>query len=88
MELKFSQAEKDIFAPLLETCSDELSNNSCNDYPIQITEENRQAVEDLIDAIGMDQDHCDSMMEQVAEGKVYFQDWMILDYLKKKILMA
>lgn len=88
MKLKFTAGEKDIFAPLLQTCEDALDNNSCNDYPIPVTDENREAVIALIDGIAMDEDHRENMMEQLAEGEVCFQDAMVLSYLREQILKS
>jgi len=88
MNLSFSDLEKDIFVKLLEQASDELSNNGCNDYPIQVTDENREELREFIIAFSEDKEHEEHLLRQLNGKEVYFQDWMILDYLKREILVS
>lgn len=88
MELKFNDTEKDIFATLLEQASNELSNNSCNDYPVLVTEKNREELREFIIAFAEDKDHEEHLLSQLNKKHVYFLDWMILSYLKREILVA
>ena len=89
MRLKFSEGEKDIFGKLLETCSDELGNNGCNDYTVPVTDENRESLIKMINEMTEgDESLREKLLEDVEDGEVYFQDWMVLDFLKDKILQS
>jgi hypothetical protein len=84
----FSEAEKAIFGELLEQVSQELSNNSCNDVPVNVTEGNKADLVALIEEYAQDEDDKESLLESLEEGKVYFSDWMLIDYLRGQILKA
>ena len=77
--------EKELLGPLLESAAEELQRNSCNDYPITVTPENRKSLIRFIKKVGEDEDNTDHLLKQVDGGTVYFLDWMVLDYFKKKL---
>lgn len=80
----FTEVEKLIFGELLEQVEQELSNNGCNDFPVVVTQDNKN---DLIELIGQysDDDEKESLLESVDDGKVYFNDWMLISYLRHRI---
>ena len=86
MKFTLNETEKDIFGQLLETCADELSNNGCNDYPVPVTDENREEMLAFIDEVAEDEDQRASFRRQADSGEVYFLDWMLVSFLKSKIL--
>jgi len=88
MNLSFNDTEKAIFAKLLEQASDELSNNSCNDFPVKVTDKNREELREFIIAFAEDEEHEEHLLSQLNGKEVYFQDWMILSYLKREILVS
>ena len=74
-----------IFAEVVGAARDEMSNNGCNDYPVKVNDENREDVRALCVEYAQDDDELESLLEQLGEGKVYFQDWCILDMLINRL---
>lgn len=88
MDLRFNETEKAIFAKLLEQASDEMSNNGCNDFPVKVTDKNREELREFILTFSEDVEHEEHLLSQLNGKEVYFQDWMLLSYLKREILVA
>ena len=87
MALKFNEFEKDIFGTLLEQAVDAMSNNSCNDYPVHVTEENQEDLIAFINDMDQDDDYKVHLLERAVIGKdVYFNDWMLMSFLRRKII--
>ena len=80
--------EKDVFGSVLEQAGDELSNNGCNDAPVPCTAENQIELIQLINDYAEDEDHRDHLLKSAVPGKqVYFQDWMLIKLLMRKLGM-
>lgn len=85
----FTQIEKDIFNLVLEQVENELSNNVCNDFPVKVTDANREVLRALI--MDMDEDDEDDeddkehLLSQLNKKQVYFMDWQLVAYVRKKI---
>lgn len=75
----------EIFAKVVEQASEEMSNNGCNDFPVAVTDENRNAVRALCVEVAQDDEHLESLLRQIGEGKVWFEDWMVLDALVARL---
>lgn len=74
-----------IFATAVNQASEEMSNNSCNDFPVVVTPENAAQLRDFCEEYAQDDDHFGSLMRQLDQGKIWFEDWMILDLLVEKL---
>lgn len=86
----FTEFEKEAYQEVLEDAIRSLGNRVCNDYPVQITNENRQDIiqfiETYVEVSGDDdQDYKDHLLGQVSYGEVYFTDFLILQALKNKL---
>jgi hypothetical protein len=85
MALALNSTEKDIFHELIKQAAEEMSNNSCNDYPFLVTENNQKALIGIINEIA-DDDYKDHLIGQAKVGnQVYFQDFLLMELLAKKI---
>jgi len=69
-----------IFLDILEQVEDDLSNNSCNDYTLKNTPENRKFVEDMWNVTRKGERN-----ELPPEGKkeICILDWEIITYLRE-----
>lgn len=76
---------RELFADVVEQASEQMSNNSCNDFDVTVTDENRKELREFCGDIALDEDHLTSLLDQLDEGKIWFQDWMLLDLLQKKL---
>ena len=80
--------EKDVFGSVLEQASEEMSNACCNDSPVPCTAENQAELIQLINDYAEDDDHRDHLLKSAVPGKqVYFQDWMLIKLLMRKLDM-
>lgn len=61
--------------PLLKTATDQMANNTCNDYRIPDTPENRKFIE------AMHQWNGDSEGYIAKDGWIYTMDWFVLGYI-------
>lgn len=62
--------------PILEQASDDLANNTCNDYFLDDTPENRRFMQDLLKWNGDDE-----MKLQVHKGQIATYDWLVMAYI-------
>ena len=76
---------RELFADVVEQASEQMSNNGCNDFDVTVTDENREELRKFCGDMAQDEDHLESLLEQLDEGKIWFQDWMILDLLVEKL---
>jgi hypothetical protein len=82
----FSPIEKEIFAKILSEAEDAMSNNGCNDFEVKVTRKNKADLLVFINEMCPNSDEEERLVEQVETGTVYFVDWLLLAYLKHKIL--
>ncbi len=85
---RLNELERKLLGEILDEAIQELSNNSCNDLPIDITDGNVKQVRRLIRSIiDVDHDWQKDMLDDAKVGnKVYMTDWMVLQHLRDKIL--
>lgn len=87
---------KKIIRDVLDGAIQDLSNNSCNDAPVRVSDVDReellQFIDDYIEAMGMDGEEAEEYKQDLIEqadaykGKVYFLDYVILHVLANKVL--
>lgn len=63
---------------LLRDAADQVSNNTCNDYAIPDTPENREFIIDMMKYHNDDEFDID---QAISSGQLYTLDWMVLDYI-------
>lgn len=81
---QLSKTELKFIADMLDFASSEFSNNSCNDYIIPATDENKKMMIDLSnDMMGID---AEEEIERIIEEKdeILAMDWMLMKYLSKR----
>lgn len=83
--MTFSPLEKEMFFQMIEEFQQELSCRSCNDFPVKVTDENREVVIALINNMDEDDEYKQDMLDDVARGTVYFLDFVVLNHLLKKL---
>jgi hypothetical protein len=93
MQIEMNATEKDIFGVLLNYAAQDMSNNGCNEYPVKVMEENVNElisfIDDFSDIGDCDHDMKQHLLDQLKIGRnVYFQDWMLLYYLRKRIYLS
>jgi hypothetical protein len=74
-----------IFIDVLEQASNELSNNSCNDFDVTVTDENREELCAFINEYARDDAQATSLLNQMRKGRVYFQDFCVMNMLIRKL---
>lgn len=74
-----------MYIDLLKQASEDLSNNSCNDFDVTVTDENRQELRLFISDYASDLDELRHLKKQLDEGRIYFQDFSIMDMLIKQL---
>lgn len=62
----------------LQQAADEMSNNTCNDYMIEDTKENRKFLVDM--AKHFDEEDFD-IEDAITDDGLYTTDWMVLQYV-------
>ena len=79
--------EKQLLKELLDQAIDDMSNNGCSDFPVDVTTENQAAVERLIRATkSYDKEEMQDLLNDAHnEGKVYLTDFVVLQYFCDKI---
>jgi len=85
---RFNDLEKKLLGELLDQAIDDLSNNGCNDLPIDVTDENVDQVRRLIRATtGDDEDWAKDLLDDAKPGnKVYLTDFTVLQLFRDRIL--
>lgn len=81
---QLSKTELKFIADMLDFASSEFSNNSCNDYIIPASDENKKFMIDLSnDMMGMD---AEEEVERIVDEKdeIIAMDWMVMKYLSKR----
>lgn len=87
----FNATETELFVSVLENAIQEMSNNSCNDFPVKVGGVNKNELIRFIGEYVKEFDEEDGaewkehMVKQVEEGEVYFTDYLILKLLIKKL---
>lgn len=64
---------------LLRQAADEASNNSCNDYYVDDTRENRKFIIDMMKYFEEEDFDIDDNLGE--DDQIYTTDWMVLDYI-------
>lgn len=83
---RFNKLEKEILKELLDQAIQGLSNNGCNDLPVDVTPENKASVRRLIRATtDGDEELANDMLDDVKDGKVYFTDFAVLQLFRDRI---
>jgi hypothetical protein len=78
--------EKDVFSSVLEQASEEMLNACCNDVSVPCTAENQAELIQLINDYAEDDDQRDHLLKSTVPGKqVYFQDWLLIKLLMRKL---
>jgi hypothetical protein len=91
--------EKQILKPLLEECSDRLSNKTCNDVKLPNTAENRELLKQMYiwNVRGNLEEYEKEYSKQIKSYEktnlfgepekqfIYTQDWFVFDYLMSKL---
>ncbi len=86
MAARFNALEKELLKELLDQAIQELSNNGCNDLPVEVTDENKAQVRRLVRATAYDDDHADDMLDDAKPGnRVYLTDFVVLQLFRDRI---
>lgn len=80
-----SSTVRGIFAEVARQASDQLSNNGCNDFPVDVTDKNREHLKLFIEDYAQDEEHLESLSRQLVKGKIWFQDDMLMTMLAKNL---
>lgn len=85
---RLNELELKLLGDLLEEAIDQLSNNGCNDLPIEVTDENKAQVRRLIRATTDEDDSWrkDLLDDAVVGGTVYLNDYVVLGYFRDRII--
>lgn len=78
---EMTKSENKVIAELLRLASNTFSNHGCNDFTLPDTEENRN----IIAGMGRWADPDEPRPVRVSEGKIWVQDWMLMDYMADKL---
>lgn len=78
--------EKSLLTEIGTAAVSDLSNCTCNDFPIQVTAENESDLRELVAAIADDEDHKESMLQEIVSGELNIADWIMLQYLINKVV--
>lgn len=84
--MNFSAAEKKIYAELLDMLIQELSNNGCNDFEVNVAEHDPSDLMSLAEHVAYDEEELEGLQQDINSGTVYFVDWVLVQNLKDKIL--
>ncbi len=76
----FSKTELEIMARLLEMASNEFTNHGCNDFTLAATPESIALVKRA------EYEEGGNAEPYVREGNVNTQDWVLMEYLKRRCL--
>jgi hypothetical protein len=80
--------EKDVFGLVLKQACEEMFNACCNDVSVSCTAENQAELIQLINVYAEDDDQRDHLLKSAVPGKqVYFQDWLLIKLLMRKLSM-
>jgi hypothetical protein len=75
-----------VCSRLLEEAVDAMSNNGCNDCPIEVTEDNMMDMIALANKTSCDKEDLGRLLEKIHPGNtVYFTDFVVLSILRDKI---
>jgi hypothetical protein len=86
MELKLNPLEKEIFGTLVDEAQTKMGNSICDEYPIEVTDENRENLCELIINAAYDDDQRERLLNQLNNGKqVFFMGEQLMGYLKSAI---
>lgn len=80
-----TKTELKFIADMLDFAASEFSNNSCNDYIIPATDENKKFMIDLYNDMS-DESDAKEEIDNLAEEKdeIYAFDWMVMKYLSNR----
>ncbi len=80
---QLSKTELKFIADMLDFASTEFADNSCNDYIIPATDENKKMMIDLAnDMMGIDAEEVERIVDEKDE--IVALDWMLMKYLSKR----
>jgi hypothetical protein len=85
---RFNKLEKELLKRLLDEAIDALSNNGCNDLPVEVINDNKAQVRRLIRATeaGDDETTADMLDDAKPGHTVYLTDFAVLQHFRDRLL--